>query len=394
MDTETPIQPPEYDADAEAALMWERAQKFMQNDAPAEPPKQEVAPEAPKEEPKVEPAKEELVPEPKVEEKPNDVPEDFPKKSEPTPEAISTWKDMKAELKQLREEREALARTLPEKDKAVQEKLLEIEQMKAKIAEFEGKDISGYEKKIAEMESKLGEYEQFRAIHDVQHSETYRKEILEPAAKIGESIDILARANDVDPKMLQSVLEIADPVEQRKRIHVVTEGWHPSDSSELAQHARETQMLLKRSAEMFENAEKAKQELTFMEQEKARKAKEDEERQFMSAAEAANKLIQEKIPFLKDNKELLEAVQKAEVKKDPASMAVAAKASVILPHLLRQLDERNAKIAELEQSLKARVAASPKPTSSQTPTSTKDDLPSGYDMDSIMARFNAHMSRG
>jgi hypothetical protein len=388
METET--QPPEYDATAEAQAMWDRAQAFLPKEGETAKVEEKVAPTEP------EPAKEEVKQDGPVEkvEQNNDIPDDLPKGSKATPEAISTWKDMKAELKQLREERDNLKNTLPEKDKTVQEKMLEIEQMKAKIAEFEGKDISGYEKKIAEYESKLGEHEKFRSIHDVQNSSAYQQEILEPAAAIGQALDVLAGANDVDTKTLQSVLEISDPIEQRKKLREVTEGWHPTDAAELMEHARNTQALLRKSSEMLENADKAKQELSFMEQEKARKAKEDEEKQFMSATEAANKLIQEKIPFLKDNKELLEAVQKAEIKKDPASMAVAARASVILPHLLRQLDERNAKINELETSLKSRIAASPRPSSTSTPVSTNDNLPTGYDQDSIMARFQAHMNRG
>lgn len=384
MDTETLNQPPEYDATAEAQAMWDRAQAFLPKDGEDSAKVEEKA--APVEQ---EQAKEEVKQEETVEKVEEVTENDLPKGSKATPEAISTWKDMKAELKQLREERDSLKNTLPEKDKTVQEKMLEIEQMKAKIAEFEGKDISGYEKKIADYESKLGEYEKFRSIHDVQNSSAYQETILQPAAAIGQALEVLAGANDVDAKTLQSVLEISDPIEQRKKLREVTEGWHPTDAAELMEHARNTQALLKKSSEMLENADKAKQELSFMEQEKARKAKEDEEKQFASATEAANKLLQEKIPFLKDNKELLEAVQKADIKKDPASMAVAARASVILPHLLRQLDERNAKIAELETSLKSRIAASPRPSSTSTPVSTSDNLPTGYDQESMMARFHA-----
>lgn len=384
MDTETLNQPPEYDATAEAQAMWDRAQAFLPKDGEDSAKVEEKA--APVE---AEAAKEEVKQEETVEKVEEVTENDLPKGSKATPEAISTWKDMKAELKQLREERDSLKNTLPEKDKTVQEKMLEIEQMKAKIAEFEGKDISGYEKKIADYESKLGEHEKFRSIHDVQNSSAYQETILQPAAAIGQALEVLAGANDVDAKTLQSVLEINDAIEQRKKLREVTEGWHPTDAAELMEHARNTQALLKKSSEMLENADKAKQELSFMEQEKARKAKEDEEKQFASATEAANKLLQEKIPFLKDNKELLDAVQKAEIKKDPASMAVAARASVILPHLLRQLDERNAKIAELETSLKSRIAASPRPSSTSTPVSTSDNLPTGYDQESMMARFHA-----
>lgn len=386
MDTEN-VQPPEYDATAEAQAMWDRAQSFLptENEAKVE---DKVAPTDP------EPSKDDVKrdePGEKIEEVTEN---DLPKGSKATPEAISTWKDMKAELKQLREERDSLKNTLPEKDKTVQEKMIEIEEMRKKIAEFEGKDISAYERRISEMESKLGEHEQFRSIHDVQNSTAYYESILEPAAAIGQAIEVLAGANDVDAKTLQGVLEISDPIEQRKKLREVTEGWHPTDAAELMEHARNTQTLLRKSSEMLENADRAKQELSFMEQEKSRKAKEDEDKQFSSATDAANKLLQEKIPFLKDNKELLEAVSKAEIRKDPASMAVAARASVILPHLLRQLDERNAKISELETSLKSRIAASPRPSSTSTPVSTNDNLPTGYDVDSIMARFQAHQRQG
>ena len=387
MDTEN-TQPPEYDATAEAQAMWDRAQSFLPKEEESAKVEEKVAPTDP------EPSKEDVKrdePGEKIEEVTEN---DLPKGSKATPEAISTWKDMKAELKQLREERDSLRNTLPEKDKTVQEKMLEIEEMRKKIAEFEGKDISAYERRISEMESKLGEHEQFRSIHDVQNSTAYYESILEPAAAIGQAIEVLAGANDVDAKTLQGVLEISDPIEQRKKLREVTEGWHPTDAAELMEHARNTQTLLRKSSEMLENADRAKQELSFMEQEKARRAKEDEDKQFSSATEAANKLLQEKIPFLKDNKDLMEAVSKAEIRKDPASMAVAARASVILPHLLRQLDERNAKISELETSLKSRIAASPRPSSTSTPASTSDNLPTGYDMDSIMARFQAHQRQG
>lgn len=387
MDTEN-TQPPEYDATAEAQAMWDRAQSFLPKEEESAKVEEKVAPTDP------EPSKDDVKrdePGEKIEEVTEN---DLPKGSKATPEAISTWKDMKAELKQLREERDSLRNTLPEKDKTVQEKMLEIEEMRKKIAEFEGKDISAYERRISEMESKLGEHEQFRSIHDVQNSTAYYESILEPAAAIGQAIEVLAGANDVDAKTLQGVLEISDPIEQRKKLREVTEGWHPTDAAELMEHARNTQTLLRKSSEMLENADRAKQELSFMEQEKARRAKEDEDKQFSSATEAANKLLQEKIPFLKDNKDLMEAVSKAEIRKDPASMAVAARASVILPHLLRQLDERNAKISELETSLKSRIAASPRPSSTSTPASTSDNLPTGYDMDSIMARFQAHQRQG
>jgi len=387
MDTEN-TQPAEYDATAEAQAMWDRAQSFLPKEEESAKVEEKVAPTDP------EPSKEDVKrdePGEKIEEVTEN---DLPKGSKATPEAISTWKDMKAELKQLREERDSLRNTLPEKDKTVQEKMLEIEEMRKKIAEFEGKDISAYERRISEMESKLGEHEQFRSIHDVQNSTAYYESILEPAAAIGQAIEVLAGANDVDAKTLQGVLEISDPIEQRKKLREVTEGWHPTDAAELMEHARNTQTLLRKSSEMLENADRAKQELSFMEQEKARRAKEDEDKQFSSATEAANKLLQEKIPFLKDNKELMDAVSKAEIRKDPASMAVAARASVILPHLLRQLDERNAKISELETSLKSRIAASPRPSSTSTPASTNDNLPTGYDVDSIMARFQAHQRQG
>ena len=385
MDTEN-TQPPEYDATAEAQAMWDRAQSFLPKEEESAKVEEKVAPTDP--EPSKEDVKRDTSIE-KTEEVAGNQADDQDEPPKGKKEAGAAWKDLRSQLKQLREERDSLKNTLPEKDKTVQEKMIEIEEMRKKIAEFEGKDISAYERRISEMESKLGEHEQFRSIHDVQNSTAYYESILEPAAAIGQAIEVLAGANDVDAKTLQGVLEISDPIEQRKKLREVTEGWHPTDAAELMEHARNTQSLLRKSSDMLENADRAKKELSFMEQEKARRAKEDEDKQFSSATEAANKLLQEKIPFLKDNKDLMEAVSKAEIRKDPASMAVAARASVILPHLLRQLDERNAKISELETSLKSRIAAAPRPSSTSTPVNTRDDLPTGYDQESMMARYHA-----
>lgn len=389
MDTETLSQPPEYDATAEAQAMWDRAQAFLPKDGEdaakveekATPVEQETAKEEVKQGEPVE----------KVEEVAEN---DLPKGSKATPEAIATWKDMKAELKQLREERDSLKNTLPEKDKTVQEKMLEIEEMRKKIAEFEGKDISGYEKKISEYESKLGEHEKFRSIHDVRNSTAYQETILQPAAAIGQALEVLAGANDVDAKTLQSVLEISDPIEQRKKLCEVTEGWHPTDAAELMDHARNTQALLKKSSEMLENADKAKQELSFMEQEKARKAKEDEEKQLSHAKETAKRLVLEKMPFLKEKPELMASLENLEISKDPSKLAVNEIAGRIIKPLLEERDQLRKELGEVKESLKSYIAAKPRPSSSATPVSTKDDLPTGYDQEAMMARFHAMTRQG
>jgi len=366
-----------FDADSEAEAMFARWQQAT----PAA--EEKTIEEKPVEQTQEKPSVEEKSVEKAVEKPVAKEEEDLP----PGPKTESSknaWTALKQELKELKESK------LPATERLAQEREIALQEAQKKLAEFEGKDISQYEKKIAELEAKYTEAEKFRAIHDVQNSETYRNEILTPAAEIGEQMDVLAKMYDIDANDLKSALQIEDVAEQRKKINELTDGWNQLDAVDLLSAARQTRQLLAKSQQLLDSAEKTKGELKFIEEQEGKKKAETEAASIKAAVEAIDRNIWEKMPRFKDDAEIKEAVAKAEIKKDPTSLALGAKAAAMLPYLLKNLDAREARIKELEDNLAKRVAASPKPTSIASPEKQdKSDGPIDFSPEGIMARWNA-----
>lgn len=367
------------DADAEAQAMFARWQTAAT--PPEEKPVEQVEQKPVTEEKPVEKEVEKPV------EKPVDKPvtkeeEDLP----PGPKTESSknaWTALKNELRELKESK------LPATEKLAHEREIALQEAQKKLAEFEGRDISQYEKKIAELEAKYTEAEKFRAIHDVQNSEAYRNEILAPAAEIGEQMDVFAKMYDIDPNDLKNALQIEDVAEQRKKINELTEGWNQLDAIDVLSAARQTRQLLAKSQSLLDSAEKTKSELRFIEEQEGKKKAESEAAAVKAAVEAIDRTIWEKMPRFKDDTEIKDVVSKAEIKKDPTSLALGAKAAAMLPYLLQRMDQREARIKELEDNLAKRVAVTPKVGASSQPDKERNEGPVDYSPEGIMARWNA-----
>ena len=361
--------------------MWER---FEQHEKTLAEKPAEVAKEEPKQEEK---PVEEVT---KTEEKPAKVEDVKEDKSPPTSAAAGrVIAEMKRELKELREQK------LPATEKLANEREIALQEAQKRLAEFEGKDISQYEKKIAELEAKFGEAEKFRAIHDVANSEQYRSEILYPAEKIGQEVDVLAKMYpDVSADDLKAALQITDQAAQRLKIRELTDGWDQIDVSELMSAAKQTRQLINRSQELLDNAEKTKSELRFIEEMEGKKKAEADELAGKASNEAVSKMYLEKVGLLKDNPELTEAVKNATPSKDVSRQYSAAKAEIVLPHALEKVDKLTARVAELEGLLAKKAAAKPNPTSANAQVvKTEQELPGGFGSDDVHNRwlaFNAN----
>ena len=357
--------------------MWERFEQHEKTLA-------EKPAEAAKEEPKQEEKPVEEVT--KTEEKPTEVEEKQPKMTENAGRAFAA---LKAEIKELREQK------LPATEKLANEREIALQEAQKRLAEFEGKDISQYEKKIAELEAKFGEAEKFRAIHDVANSEQYRSEILYPAEKIGQEVDVLAKMYpDVSADDLKAALQITDQAAQRLKIRELTDGWDQLDVSELMSAAKQTRQLMSRSQELLDNAEKTKSELRFIEEQEGKKKAEADEATGRASNEAVSRMYLEKVGLLKDNPELTEAVKNATPSKDVSRQYSAAKAEIVLPHALEKVDKLTARVAELEGLLAKKAAAKPNPTSANAQVvKTEQELPGGFGSDDVHNRwlaFNAN----
>ncbi len=355
---------------------WERFEKHQaaEKEQVEKPVEQKTEPKA-EENPVEEKPKEEVKPEAVEGEK-------LPKMSENAGKAFAA---LKAEVKELREKR------LPESEKMANEHKIALEEAKKRLAEFEGKDISQYEKKIAELESKFTEAEKFRAIHDVSNSDAYKQEVLYPAEKIGQDVDILAKMYpDTDVSALKSALQIEDRAEQRKRLKELTDGWDTIESQELLMAASKTRQLLEKSQSMLANAEKTKSELRFIEEQEGKRKAEADEQMQKASNESVNKMYAEKVALLKDSPELAEAVKNAVPSKEVARQYSAAKAELILPHALETIDKLKAEVAAMKEEKAKRAAAKPNPSAANSQeTKTVETQPGGYSSDDVHSRWLA-----
>lgn len=353
--------------------MWER---FEQHEKTLAEKPVEVAKEEPQQEEK--PVKEVA----KTAEKSVESEEKQPKMTENAGRAFAA---LKAEVKELREQK------LPATEKLANEREIALQEAQKRLAEFEGKDISQYEKKIAELEAKFGEAEKFRAIHDVANSEQYRSEILYPAERIGQEVDVLAKMYpDVDVNDLKAALQITDQASQRLKIRELTDGWDQIDVSDLMSAAKQTRQLMSRSQELLDNAEKTKSELRFIEEQEGKKKAEADELAGKASNEAVSKMYLEKVGLLKDNPELTEAVKNATPSKEVSRQYSAAKAEIVLPHALEKVDKLTARVAELEGLLAKKASAKPNPTSANAQVAKQEqELPGGYGTDDVHNRWMA-----
>lgn len=375
----------------EAGPMWERFQQATAaEEKPAEKPVEQTVEKAEESSP------EEVKAEEKTKVDDSEIPEDFPSKKHATPEAINTWKGMKDELSKLRGELGDLKeKHLPAKDKELQDKLIEIEEAKKKLAEFEGKDFSQYEKRIKELEERDAENEKFRSIHDVVNSRSFQEEIIRPSEEIGAAVEELAKSYDIDPSTIKDVMKIEDPAELRRKLREVTDGWNPMDAAELAGHAKKLREIVNKSQSMIDNAENAKRELKFIEETEAKKKSEAEQIAIRAANEAVEKQINEKFTFLKDHPEVLEQIKNASFEDTPANRALAAKLAPMVTKLNDLYLAEKQRVLQLQEEISKRNQAKPNPsTTVSQPIKEKEQAPGGFDPMDAWSRFQSQQSAG
>lgn len=368
----------------EAGPMWERFQQATAaEEKPAEKPVEKAAEEAPPEEVKEEP---------KAEEKKEgelEVPEDFPTQKHATEKSVNAWTKLKNELADLKEKQ------LPEKEKALQQHLIELEEAKKKLAEFEGKDFSQYEKRIKELEERDAENEKFRSIHDVVNSRSFQEEIIRPSEEIGAAVEELAKSYDIDPSTIKDVMKIEDSAELRRKLREVTDGWNPMDAAELAGHAKKLREIVNKSQSMIDNAENAKRELKFIEETEAKKKSEAEQIAIRAANEAVEKQINEKFTFLKDHPEVLEQIKNASFEDTPANRALAAKLAPMVTKLNDLYLAEKQRVLQLQEEISKRNQAKPNPsTTVSQPIKDKEQAPGGFDPMDAWSRFQSQQSAG
>lgn len=151
-----------------------------------------------------------------------------------------------------------------------------IKSYEAKISELESKqsksvnadEISKYQKRIEEYESKL-------KVINLEASPEYNEQITAPKMKLASDLEVLAKANDLDPDAFLKAAAVEDPVERRKKINAITKELSQSDAFE-ARKAIDSLLELKSKDD--ELRKDISTTIKVMEEQRERAAKEFQER--------------------------------------------------------------------------------------------------------------------
>lgn len=294
---------------------------------------------------------------------------------------VSSWKEIKAEMKKAREERDNLK--------------AELEATKEKVGKYEGQEIKTLQEQLDGYKTQITQLEVELQKANFQRHPKYVREVGEPLANIQNELKSIAEANDADvSKLWQAIAEpdtrkridaLEDLTGDFKRLEQLAIVKMADKYHELARVHSTMEGESKRWAES-EAAEKAQKEQEFIEN----------DRRLQKAFTAKSWTnLEDRYDFLREvegqdqwNGHLREARKIAsEVDLDRLRVedrsAILAKAAVVpflesaINHysnqLKTQVESRDKKIAELEQQVKSLVVATPSLGSSSDDSNDDSD---------------------
>lgn len=272
------------------------------------------------------------------------------------------------------------------------QKEAELAEWKKKAEELSKSDPSLYQKQLEEKEAAIAEYEKKLAVFDIRSTKQYQEEVESPLAEIGTKLNSLATEYGIDLGQMHEAIGTLDPIEQDKKLIQLTEGMHPRHQNLVFDLAEKAAKVFTRSEELENNALEAKKEIEFLREQESKKQQEVRQKEVQVAAESVKKQFLSKIDLLK-NEELAKRVFNASLTPDePVRQAYNAYAGELLPSVIKELHAARAKAAELEKTLAARSAASPRaggsgPAASAPPASEQQS----FEGESLWARMRTAM---
>lgn len=246
---------------------------------------------------------------------------------------------------------------LKAKEKRLAEIEPEYEATKKEKAEWEAK-MSTVQDSLKELESLRRE----RDFTDVTKSDTYRKEVDAPYQKVAKIAQDVAEYAQVDARDLMKAMQEPNSLLRAKAIKAVLEGGKEevADISELVQGGGTLQDIFARHDELHKNATTLKAQHD--NQKNAEKLKADTE-----ASEIMTRAHGEVRDILKSSgakvlgEDALNAAFEAaqNPRNEPMDNAYRAQSEFLLPRAIEVIQEREARIKQLEEDLAAAGAAKP-----------------------------------
>ena len=245
---------------------------------------------------------------------------------------------------------------------------------KAKLAELESKTqstandsrIEELNKAIEQKESILAETSKKLAFYDVTETPEYEAAVTRPTQIIKSKIQSIAARYELDPAQLVAAVTEKNPRTQAELLSDLASGMSDFDKNKFYQIPDDWSTIIETENSLRDNAVKAWEEVQTnrsREQEEA-KSKMTQERKQLGEQVWAK--LNEKVPVLKDlNADTLKATFDAtdfdsmKPVDKVASLAAAVTFAPVIQKLMSEAKTKDAKITELESSLKKYIGTSP-----------------------------------
>jgi predicted ribosome quality control (RQC) complex YloA/Tae2 family protein len=257
-----------------------------------------------------------------------------------TPKAANRFKELKTELKTNRSELEQLRQQSKEYE--------------SKIQELTGLTES---KDMDQMQEKLAQYEQEKALTNLEQTQAYKQAVSQPLEALVEQADQIADKYEVDSDALIDVLSLDDPKEQEEQLAELLPNASDRDKAKVYRIMEDIDPILQRRAKLYENADGALAEAKQLEEQQNAATAADNAQLRQNITKNVVERVQEKLPFLKGIEGLdMSTIQQKASETDPSVMhpvdhAYNAVSAQVFPTVVRQYLEMRKEVESLTDRL-------------------------------------------
>ena len=298
-----------------------------------------------------------------------------------TPKAASRFKQLKSELKDTGTELQTLRQQQQENEQRIKEL--------SGLAE--ANDVEALQQKIAE-------YEQATMFSDLEQTQVYKEIVGQPLQAIVDESAEIAEKYGADADALIDVMSLSDQEEQDRALNDILQDATDRDRAKIYHLINQVDPLLKKRANMWENADAALKEAELLtERQNQHEAAENLQRRQEVAQNVAER-VQQKLPFLSGVEGLdMKAIQEKAAATDPSVMhpvdfTFNSISAQLLPTVVREFVAMRAENAVLTDRLAEYEGAEPT-MSGNTPSSGEVVSGAGVDTsfeDAVNAAFGAN----
>ncbi|MGA0406463.1 MAG: hypothetical protein ACO3PR_00110 [Limisphaerales bacterium] len=241
------------------------------------------------------------------------------------------------------------------------------------------------ERQLAESREQVNAYEQELSIARVERSPEYQRVVAEPLQNIMDAAEEIAMRNEKDVEQIFDALSSGtNPARQQRELEAITEGMSEPDKFAIYSMVRDASAIFAKDHQLKQQAAEAVVELEAAERQKAEEAAAQQAVKIRDGVRKVFSKLKEVTPDLGEGVEL-SSLEESTLKEDFTSLdsdhqAYALSSAAMVPPLIKALNARDAKIAQLEKDISGYTKSKPKVGGSgvQTPTPESDPSDLGF----------------